>query len=181
MKEEQRYKFKIKRKYFQHSAREVADGAIADNFLAAYGQFDSFFIYKSFGSETDTENIIDRLICCGKRVFLPRVEGREMVAVRYFGKGDALIKNKYGIEEPQGQAYAGEIDVCAAPLLAVNPKGYRLGYGGGYYDRYFSVHTQILRVGLGYFLQYSGDFEEDGNDQPLDSFVCERGIYYFER
>lgn len=181
MKEELRYKFKIKRKYFQHSIREVADGAIADAFLTAYGQFDSFFIYNSFGSEADTKIIIDRLICAGKRVFLPRVEGKDMVAVQYFGKENELIKNGYGIYEPQGQAYDGEIDVCAAPLLAVNSKGFRLGYGGGYYDRYFSTHKKVIKVGLGYFLQMTDEFKEDGSDEPLDSFVSERGIYYFER
>lgn len=181
MKEELRYKYKIKRRYFQHSAREVADGAIADTLLEAFGAFDSFLIYHSYGSEADTHALIERLLDCGKSVFLPRVNGKDVVPVRYLGKADELVKNSYGIYEPKGQAYNGQIDICITPLLAVNSKGYRLGYGGGYYDRYFSSHPQVLKVGIGYFLQYTDEFIEEDGDVPLDIFVCERGIINFER
>ncbi len=181
MKDELRYKYKIKRKFFQHSAREVADGAISDAVCEALGAFDSFLIYYSYGSEADTHALIERLLAFGKRVFLPRVEGKDIVAVEYFGERCELIKNYYGIAEPQGQAYEGKIDVCITPLLAVNSRGYRLGYGGGYYDRYFTAHTEILKAGIGYFLQYTDEFIEDGGDVPLDIFVCERGIINFGR
>ena len=108
MKEQLRYKYKIKRRYFQHSAREV-----------------------------DTHGLIKALLAAGKEVFLPRVEGSEIVPVQYFGGESALVKNSYGIFEPAGDGYEGGIDVCITPLLAVNSRGYRLGYGGGYYDRFF--------------------------------------------
>ncbi len=178
-KEELRYKYKIKRKYFQHSAREVADGAICDLVLDALGGYDSFFVYYSFGSEADTHAIIDKLLSVDKRVYLPRVEGENMVAVRYFGEEDKLIENKYGICEPEGQAANEEIQVCLAPLLTVNKEGYRLGYGGGYYDRFFRANKRILKVGLGYFLQYAEDFTAESWDEPLDKFICERGIIDF--
>lgn len=181
MKEEQRYKYKVKRRYFQHSAREVADGAISDAVLEVFGAFDSFFVYYSYGSEADTRALIDRLLNAGKKVFLPRVEGKDIVAVQYDGDKDGLIKNSYGIFEPKGQAYNKPIDVCITPLLAVNPKGYRLGYGGGYYDRYFGAHPEILKAGIGYFLQYTDEFVQEEGDYPLDIFVCERGIINFGR
>ena len=178
-KDELRYKYKIKRKYFQHSAREVADGAICDIFLSALGGYESFFIYHSFGAEADTHAIIAKLLSLGKRVYLPRVEDENMVAVRYLGNEDGLVKNRYGIFEPTGQASEEEIDVCVAPLLAVNPQGFRLGYGGGYYDRFFSANKNTIKVGLGYFLQYAEDFTADEWDEPLDKFICERGIIDF--
>lgn len=175
-----RYKYKIKRSYFMHAAREVADGAIFDAVLAAFGGYDSFFIYHSFGAEADTRAIIDKLLEMGKRVYLPRVEGECMVPVRYFGKEDELVKNGYGISEPAGSASEDEkIDVCITPLLAVNKRGFRLGYGGGYYDKYFAAHANILKVGIGYFLQIADDFVEDALDERLDKFVCERGIIDF--
>lgn len=177
--EELRYKYKIKRKYFQHSAREVADGAICDTLLSAMSGYDSFFIYYSFGAEADTHAIIDKLLSLGKRVYLPKVEGENMLAVRYFGNENELTKNRFGIAEPTGQAVEEEIQVCIAPLLAVNYQGYRLGYGGGYYDRFFANHKSILKIGLGYFLQYSEDFFPDIWDEPLDKFICERGIIDF--
>lgn len=176
---ELRYKYKIKRKYFRYSAREVADGAIYDTFFSALGGYESFFIYYSFGAEADTHAIIAKLLSLGKRVYLPRVEGGNMVAVRYFGKEDGLIKNRFGIFEPTGQASEEEIEVCVAPLLAVNPQGYRLGYGGGYYDRFFKADKKVLKIGLGYSLQYAEDFTAETHDEPLDKFICERGIIDF--
>lgn len=178
MKGELRYKYKIKRKYFQHSAREVADGAICDIVDLAFADRDSFFVYYSYGSEADTHEIIAHLLAAGKRVYLPRVCGDDMVAVPYT-QGTKLVKNSYGIEEPEGQAYEGKIDVCLTPLLAVNSKGFRLGYGGGYYDRFFAAHHDILKVGIGYSLQTCEDCFEEERDVPLDLFISERGITTF--
>lgn len=173
MKDSVRYAQRIKRKYFQGARREFADEVILGNFLAAYGAYDSFFIYNSFGTEVDTKLIIGALRQQKKNVYLPRVEGENMVAVPY---GETK-KGAFGIEEPTGQAYCGKIDVAVIPLLAVNGRGFRLGYGKGYYDR-FLKGKDILKVGLGYSFQLD-EFTEDKWDEPLDSFVTERGIYYF--
>ncbi|MDE6558181.1 MAG: 5-formyltetrahydrofolate cyclo-ligase [Clostridia bacterium] len=181
MKDRLRYKYKIKRKYFQHSAREVADGAIADAILQAFADKHSFFVYYSYGAEADTHGLISRLLAAGKEVYLPRVEGKAIVPVKYDGDENALMPNRYGINEPAGQAFDGAIDVCVTPLLAVNSRGFRLGYGGGFYDRYFAANPDIIRAGLGYFLQLTDELEEEELDEPLDLFVCERGIISFER
>lgn len=178
MREELRYKYKIKRKYFQYSRREVADGAIFDCFCAAYGDLQKYFIYYSFGSEADTHAIINELIARGKQVYLPRVEGKNMVAVRYSGDKDKMLVNSYGIAEPQGESYAGDFDLIVAPLLAVNSRGFRLGYGGGFYDRFLKKHSSPV-VGIGYALQLTDEFEESEWDEPIDYFICERGIYSF--
>ncbi|MGN1060737.1 MAG: 5-formyltetrahydrofolate cyclo-ligase [Candidatus Coproplasma sp.] len=178
MKEGLRYKYKIKRKYFQHSAREVADGAIKDIFDLAFADKNSFFIYYSYGTEADTHAIIANLLAAGKKVYLPRVEGDIIVPVPYSAQTE-LTKNSFGIEEPSGQAFDGEIEVCVTPLLAVNSRGYRLGYGGGYYDKFFAAHPNILKAGLGYSLQSCEDNFEEENDVPLDIFISERGIITF--
>lgn len=178
MKEQLRYKYKIKRKYFQHSAREVADGAIADCFFALFVKETRFFIYNSFGSEADTHAIVDELIKRGKQVYLPRVEGEEIVPVRYDGDRQSLKEGAFKILEPAGQAYGGGFDAIIVPLLAINSRGYRLGYGGGFYDR-FLKDKQCLKVGLGYYLQLTDEFIEDGWDVPLDYFICEKGVYDF--
>lgn len=172
-KEDLRKKLKIKRKYFQNYQRSTADNMILENFMAEYGGFDSFFIYNSTGSEAGTSQIIAELLKSDKRVFLPRVEGKKIVAVPY-GK---TIRGAYGIYEPVGEPFQGDIEVTVAPLLCINERGYRIGYGGGYYDGYFKNH-KTLRVGAGYAFQ-TEDFEEDVWDERLDTFVTERGIYYF--
>lgn len=174
MKAELRQKYKIKRKFFGSVQRQVADESIAKEFLNALGDRQSYFIYNSFGTEADTHGIISALLAGGKRVYLPRVEGKNIVPVP-FGKTQ---KGAFGVEEPLGAAYPGDIEVTVVPLLAVNGKGYRLGYGGGYYDRYLKG-ARTLKVGLGYYFQLTEEFIADGWDEPLDLFVCERGIYDF--
>lgn len=175
-KNELRYKLKIKRKYFEGVRREYADLAILDNFLAAFSGYDSFFVYNSFGTEASTKLIIAELLKLDKAVYLPRVEGEKMVPVRYFG-GDGLKSGAFGIEEPSGQAFQGDIDITVTPLLAVNRAGYRVGYGKGFYDGYFKT-AKTKKVGLGYSFQFD-EFESDEWDIPLDLFICEKGIYDF--
>lgn len=173
MKDEIREKLKIKRRYFYGVRREVADANIRDNFFAAFGSFDSFFIYNSFGTEADTKEIIKELLSLGKKVYLPRVDGGIIVPVPY----GEMKKGAFGIEEPTGQAYSGDIEITVAPLLAVSERGDRIGYGKGYYDKYFKT-AKTKRVGLGYYFQFE-DFCGDGRDEPLDMFLCERGIFGF--
>ncbi len=158
----------------------MADVAIADEIMRAFGDKDGFFVYNSFGTEADTRGVIARLLAAGKRVYLPRMEGGDMLCVPYDGR-KPLISGSFGIEEPTGQACTDGIEVCLTPLLAVNSKGYRLGYGGGYYDRFFTAHPKILKVGVGYYLQLTGEEFQEQGDVPLDLFVCERGIIRFER
>lgn len=174
MNDDLRYKYKTLRKYFQSVRREEADKAIAENFLAEYSRYTSFFIYNSFGTEADTSRIVDALLSQNKQVFLPRTEKGTMFAVP-FGK---TRKGAFGIMEPEGKPFFGKIEVTVAPLLAINCKGFRLGYGGGYYDKYLK-NSQTLKVGLGYAFQLTDDFKESEWDEPMQSFVCEKGIYYF--
>lgn len=178
-KDELRKKFKIKRKYFQNARREVADDAVRRTVLELFAQKDSFFIYRSFGSETDTTGLIASLISLGKRVFLPRVEGNDIVAVRY-AEGAELSKSAFGTLEPCGQAFAGGIDVVIVPLLALNRRGFRLGYGGGFYDRYLRSSAAV-KAGICYDFQLTDEFSEDPWDEPLDLAVTEKGVYHFAK
>ena len=174
MKDELRKKLKIKRRYFTDIRRQEADRIICEEFMAAFSGYDSFFVYNSFGTEADTRLIIDGLLALGKKVYLPRVEGKDIVAVPY---GECK-KGAFGVDEPVGQPYTGEIEVAVVPLLAVNNHGFRIGYGGGYYDR-FLKSSGAKRVGLGYYFQFE-DFAPDDWDEKLDLYVCARGIYSFD-
>jgi 5-formyltetrahydrofolate cyclo-ligase len=176
-KQELRSAYQIKRKYLNCYQREAFDDAIFETFFEGLGTFESFFIYHSFGSEAGTLRIIDELLSRQKKVFLPRVEGKTMVAVPYDSL-QKLQKGAFGTLEPTGDAYDGEIEVAVVPLLAFNERGFRLGYGGGYYDKFLHGRT-IKKVGLAYSMQRSSEFLEEQWDEPLDMLVCEKGIYYF--
>ena len=172
-KQEIRYKLKIKRRYFQGVRRDFFNEVIAESFMAAYGKYDSFLLYCAKGDEASTSLIEQRLIELGKKIFYPRVEGENIVAVPY---GQMKV-GAFGIQEPIGQAYNQEIDITIVPLLAVNGSGFRVGYGKGFYDRYLKTHN-TKSVGLGYSFQFD-EFEEDEWDEPLDEFICEKGIFKF--
>lgn len=173
MKEDIRRRLKAERENFQGADREAADKKILNSFLAAYGNLKNFFIYNSFGSEATTSLITGALLKAGKKVFLPRVEGGNILPVPY----GRTVKGAFGIEEPVGQAYYGNIDLTVIPLLAVSRTGYRIGYGKGFYDRFLKGNA-TRKVGLGYSFQLE-DFDGDVWDEPLDEFICENGIVKF--
>lgn len=159
------------------------DGAIAKNFLSlpAIRDKNIFFIYRSFASEADTMPVINALLGEGKTVLLPRVENTDMVAVFYRESG--MKKNKYGIDEPTGAAYEDKngIDVTVLPLLAADKKGNRLGYGGGYYDR-FLKDTPCLKIGYCYDFQVTDKpftFVQ-AHDVRLDWLVTDKRIIRIE-
>ncbi len=153
------------------------DAEIARRFLSSpYADYESFFVYLSFGTEAGTSGLIEALRRAGKTVCAPRITGKgEMISLPL---GENLIKNKYGIPEPQ----EGEELTCAVavtPLLASDRQGYRLGYGGGYYDRYFALHPEVLRVGIMYAGQAVEIFPHGETDLPLDAVVTENGWSVF--
>lgn len=178
MKNEIRYRMKIKRRYLGEIVRLEADRAILETFSQAFSGYDSFFVYNSFSTEARTDLIVEWLLAADKRVYLPRVEGDNIVPVPYTGS-ENFTKGAYGIDEPVGSASCETAEITVIPLLAVNSRGYRIGYGKGYYDR-FLADKKTLKVGIGYNFQIE-EFKEDKHDVPLDIFISERGIYRFEK
>ena len=102
--------------------------------------------YLSFPHEFQTQELIEQALKDGKKVLIPKTypKGR-MDFVGY--DPQQLVKTAFGLLEPQGVLEvidASQIDLIHVPGLAFTTKGYRIGYGGGYYDRYlkyFSGHT----------------------------------------
>ena len=91
---------------------------------------------------------------------------------------DKLKAGKFGIPEPEeGEERTCEVALC--PLLAFDEGGYRLGYGGGYYDRYFALHPEVLRVGLAYAGQAVAALPHGEYDVRLDAVITEEGVRFF--
>ena len=150
------------------------DEAILNRFLSSpLFSKKVFFVYLSIGSEADTRKIIERLLSADKRVLLPRIEKGEMYSVPYSEERELRM----GIPQPRS-GEEEEAEVILAPLLAFDKDGYRLGYGGGYYDRYFARRGGI-RAGLAYAGQAVGWLPRDSFDEKLDAIVTEAGIEYF--
>src|SRR2546422_4493522 len=105
--------------------------------------------FSSFGSELPTDGIQRRLHDEGRRVLLPFLEGHDIEAADVVA-GDALVATDYGPTEPAERVAVdpSEVDVVLVPALAFDRLGYRVGYGGGHYDRYLArLRPRAVRVG----------------------------------
>lgn len=156
-------------------ASEERDGRIFRALLCSpYWNRESFFVYRSVRSEVKTDEIISALRSAGKRVRVPRVGGGVMSAVEETGESELFC----GIPQP----VSGADEPCAVvltPLLAFDEEGFRLGYGGGYYDGYFASHPNALRVGLAYEGQAVPRIPREAHDQPLHAVITECGVRIF--
>ncbi|HYT79408.1 MAG TPA: 5-formyltetrahydrofolate cyclo-ligase [Actinomycetota bacterium] len=137
----------------------------------------TILLFYSFGSEVPTTAMIQGLLDSGTRVLLPFVEGPDMDAAE-LRPGDSLAATTYGPKEPSKRVAVdpAEVDTVIAPGLAFDTYGYRLGYGGGHYDRFLMRLRQgSFRVGIAFHLQLVPSVPHGAGDQPLDFVVTERG------
>jgi 5-formyltetrahydrofolate cyclo-ligase len=132
----------------------------------------------SFGSEVDTSRLIEALHAAGKRVALPRVDGREVAAVVYV-PGDPTTATSFGAMEPTSAEIVRptEIDVVIAPGVAFDRNGGRIGYGGGFYDRFLrSVRADTQVIGLAFAVQLVDEVPRSEHDRLVDVVVTEEEV-----
>ena len=131
--------------------------------------------YLSFPHEFQTQELIEQALKDCKKVLIPKTypKGR-MDFVVY--DPQQLVKTSFGLLEPQGDLEvvdASQIDLIHVPGLAFTTEGYRIGYGGGYYDRYlkhFSGHT----FSTIYPCQIR-DFIPEKHDIPVQEVLIDEG------
>jgi 5-formyltetrahydrofolate cyclo-ligase len=141
-----------------------------------------FFVYVSFSSEVDTHGLIRMLLAEGKNVSVPCIErsSKIMRASRIKSMEDDLAPGCYGILEPApgclNPVENRTIDVVIVPGAAFTPDGFRIGYGGGFYDR-FLKNCPAVTVGIAFDLQVFDKIPFDVQwDVPLDYVVTESSI-----
>jgi 5-formyltetrahydrofolate cyclo-ligase len=129
----------------------------------------------SFGSEVDTAALIEALHGAGKRVVLPRVEGRDLAAAVY-EPGDPTAAASFGAMEPTSAEVVGpnEIDVVIAPGVAFDRSGGRVGYGGGFYDRFLrTVGADVPAIAVAFAVQVVEEVPRAEHDRLMDVLVTE--------
>ena len=85
-----------------------------------------------------------------------------------------LVKNNYGIPEPISKTVfsVDEIDLVITPLLVVDSKLNRIGYGGGFYDRFFyQLPNSTKKIGIGFFKPFEAFFDVENHDIKLDAYI----------
>ena len=149
--------------------------------LAAYQEADLVYAFASIGSEIPTEPMIRAALKAGKRVALPRVEGRDLFfyEVHSLDHYKALKNSRMGIPEPERQGKAvKEPGIMLVPGLAFDSYMNRIGYGGGFYDRYLAMHKGMKSVAIAFECQKTdGRIPADVFDLAPDMIVTEESIY----
>ncbi len=181
-----RRRARIRRAAVPAAVRDGAGARAAEHFLAAIPLSPKSIIsaYWPLGDELDSRPLLHALFRAGHGVALPVVRGAgQALCFRVWRPGDAMAKSSFGVSEPLEGAAEVTPNVVAAPFLAYNAQGFRLGYGGGYYDRTLRALRQsvpgLLAVGLGYAAQAMAALPYDDHDEALNWLVNERGAQQF--
>lgn len=135
----------IRKKISNEKLKNISE-KIAINFLNsdAYKRSTTILCYKSKEREVATDAIISQALKDRKRVALPKCEGRDIVFYE-IKNSTKLVKGDFGILEPDS-TLCKEVDdfsdsLCVLPCMCCDVYGYRLGYGGGFYDRFLEHFT----------------------------------------
>lgn len=144
--------------------------------LAEWNSAVNVFSYLSIDNEVDTKEL---LMLKNKNWYLPKVENQNMLVCPY--KNCNLISNKYKIPEPDtNPVNPNIIDLIIIPALAVDKNGYRLGYGGGFYDRFLmSLKHTPIKVVLAYSDLLFDDIPKEQFDQKCDIIITDKEILNF--
>ncbi len=133
--------------------------------------------YLANDGEVDLSQTFEYFWSIGVRVAVPKLSRTEMFFVEY-SPSSKLVPRQFGIQEPTDSVKVKieELDVVFVPVVAFRSDGYRLGRGGGYYDRTFARTSRPLLVGIAHSFQNCDDFSVNEWDIPMDAVVTERGI-----
>ena len=153
------------------------DQALTERFLKHpfYQEAKTIATYLSFPHEFQTQELIEQALKDDKKVLIPKTypKGRMEFVVYH---PQQLVKTSFGLLEPQGDLEVVEpsqIDLIHVPGLAFTTEGYRIGYGGGYYDRYlehFAGHTMSTI----YPCQVQ-EFNSENHDIPVQEVLIDEG------
>ncbi len=152
-------------------------GAVARRMLALLGRFPvgTISAFRSFGDEIGTAPLLGALAGKGYRIGLPIVIGRgKPLIFRQWRPGDVMGSGPFGIEQPLPTSPELEPDILVVPMAAFDREGYRVGYGGGFYDRSLAglrARKPITAIGLAYDEQEVDAVPRDAHDARLDHLV----------
>ena len=164
-------------KALSQEKKQAMDQALTERFLnhPVYHEAKVVATYLSFPHEFQTQGLIDQVLKDGKKVLIPKTypKGR-MEFVVY--DPQQLKKTSFGLLEPQGDLEvvdAYQIDLIHVPGLAFTREGYRIGYGGGYYDRYLENFAGQTMSTI-YPCQIQ-TFNPDSHDIPVQEVLIYEG------
>ena len=148
------------------------------------------FVYCSYHSEVDTSQIMHHIGAIGKVLCVPRTlpARRQLQAIAIANPRADLVPGYKGIPEPKSErgnerlVSPQTIDIAIIPGAVFDLCGHRLGYGGGYYDRFLSLHApKAYRVGIAFSEQLVDRLPSEDHDVPMDMLFTENDVYSWPR
>lgn len=172
------------------AARAASDAAIR----RALERFDIFreaslvLTYVSYGAEVGTHELIEALLAEGRRVAVPRCDAeRRVMGFCEISSLGELVRGAHGLLEPPAGFERIPVvpdlvgSVCLVPGLVFDGAGQRVGYGGGYYDRFLAFYPGD-KIGLARTTQLSSNpLPHDAHDVPVDFIATEGGVWSCRR
>lgn len=175
-----------RRRQLPHAAMVSASRSIARHFadhpILAFAP--SFAGYCAMRGELDVMDIFKLMARYQKKTSLPCATAEKSLIFRQWALGSPLARHPLGMEEPTAEAPEITPAIILTPLLAFDGAGYRLGYGGGYYDRTMAqlrttTTTPPLFIGVGFSVQEVPQVPTHEGDAPLDGILTELGVSMF--
>lgn len=163
----------------RRAAQKIAASGLAFLHLAREAVIAGYY---PAASELDSLPLLHRLAACGFRLALPVIEPGFTLSFAAWTPAMPVEIGAYGIPRPAGPREPLQPDVLLAPLLAFDARGFRLGHGGGYYDRALSalrLRGKIIAVGLAFDEQEAQELPCEPHDQRLDWVLTPSGPRHF--
>ncbi|WP_243059755.1 5-formyltetrahydrofolate cyclo-ligase [Dorea sp. AM13-35] len=161
---------------------EKSSMVIAQKLLALpeYRKAKNIYAYMNFSGEVKTEMILKESLRLGKNLWLPRVNGDIMDFFRVRSKDDFEI-GAYGILEPKGESKAGKEEArdgfMVVPGVAFDADRNRIGFGGGYYDKYLELYPELFTAAVAFGFQIVEGVPTEANDIRPQKLITEERIY----
>jgi len=186
-KKEVRKSVLAKRAGLGESARTTKSLQIQKKILAfsEYETAKTVLLFLNFRDEVETTELAKETLARGKRLVLPRcAPGGILIPLVVHDMGRDLEKGMYGIREPKEvglvRAEAHDIDFVLVPGAAFDLTGNRLGYGAGYYDRFFELLSpSVPRVAVAFACQVISHVPVAEHDKKMSHLVTEDDVYRF--
>lgn len=144
--------------------------------MKEFKEADNILTYVSFRSEVKTDYIIENAFELGKKVFVPKVIGKNMIFVKIESFKE-LTQGYMGIREPvsSDEADIKEGFMCM-PGMVFDNECNRIGYGGGFYDRYLSKDNEFIKAALCYDFQILEEIPHEPHDLKPDYVISEKRV-----
>ncbi len=171
----------LRKNFIDKNNKAVLDKKILNNLISSslYINAKNIMCFVSFDSEVDTHNIIKHILEDGKNVYVPITnnEKKELLVSKLDDFNDLELgfyniltprENKINLVSPD------ILDLILVPGLVYDKYGYRIGYGGGYYDRFLSQNNlHLLTIGIFYSIQEYNFLDHEVYDIPVKNIITE--------